>query len=431
MKKINVILITGFLLLSGLVINPAYGKDSISAPNEKNIFYVGGNGTGNYTHIQDAIDDASSGDIVFVYSGVYNENLLFSNGKSLELIGQEVNSTFINGTNSNNVVSIYADRVKINGFTLTNSGQYNNGIYINSNNNVICGNFIFNNDNGIEIYSSKNTIIYNNFIAYNDAWGIYLWPDADNIKIIGNTISDNEGPGVQTNSGSNNIFMKNNIVSNNNDHGICIGGTSNSSGHNILQNTIINNQGIGLFISLVTNSNFYGNTVSDNLYYGIAIFESNNIKLSFNDVSYNSMSGAIIMKLTNSKISNNEFSCNEDGIIIERSQGNVISENEIACNALYGIKSTSNSSNNHIYHNNIINNTINGFDEGNNSWDNGYPSGGNYWSDYKGVDNNGDGIGDTPYIISSNSKSLTKSNSDNYPFMSYNGWEKKLLKTLR
>ena len=45
-----------------------------------------------------------------------------------------------------------------------------------------------------------------------------------------------------------------------------------------------------------------------------------------------------------------------------------------------------------------------------NIWDNGYPSGGNYWSDYAGVDADGDGIGDTPYIIDDN-------NIDHYPLM--------------
>jgi hypothetical protein len=45
-----------------------------------------------------------------------------------------------------------------------------------------------------------------------------------------------------------------------------------------------------------------------------------------------------------------------------------------------------------------------------NSWDAGYPSGGNYWSDYSGVDSNLDGIGDTPYVIDS-------SNVDHYPLV--------------
>ncbi len=51
-----------------------------------------------------------------------------------------------------------------------------------------------------------------------------------------------------------------------------------------------------------------------------------------------------------------------------------------------------------------------------NFWDDDHPSSGNYWSDYNGTDSNGDGIGDTPYIIDAN-------NTDHYPLMSpYSYW---------
>jgi parallel beta-helix repeat protein len=66
--------------------------------------------------------------------------------------------------------------------------------------------------------------------------------------------------------------------------------------------------------------------------------------------------------------------------------------------------------NNKVYFNNFIDNIEDQAVDipGANSWDYGYPAGGNYWSDYAGVDNfsgvnqddpGSDGIGDTPYEI--------------------------------
>jgi len=72
------------------------------------------------------------------------------------------------------------------------------------------------------------------------------------------------------------------------------------------------------------------------------------------------------------------------------------------------------STNNTIYHNNFVNNTeqvyISTHPSYANFWDNGYPSGGNYWSNYTGVDADNDGIGDEPYTIDAN-------NTDRYPLI--------------
>jgi hypothetical protein len=65
-----------------------------------------------------------------------------------------------------------------------------------------------------------------------------------------------------------------------------------------------------------------------------------------------------------------------------------------------------------VYHNNFINNTsLLAVDTSTVSWDDGYPSGGNFWGDYNGTDANGDGIGDQPYLIG------TSGFTDNYPLM--------------
>ena len=70
------------------------------------------------------------------------------------------------------------------------------------------------------------------------------------------------------------------------------------------------------------------------------------------------------------------------------------------------------SSGNLFFHNNLLDNSKQVLMTAGSSdiWDNGYPSGGNYWSDYNGTDADGDGIGDVPYIID-------EYNQDNYPLM--------------
>jgi parallel beta-helix repeat protein len=118
-------------------------------------------------------------------------------------------------------------------------------------------------------------------------------------------------------------------------------------------------------------------------------------------------------------ITNNNISNNTHGIFLEPMDNdfNIISENLVADNE-FAIN-ISQSNNNLIYHNNFINNTFQASDDSINKWDNDYPQGGNYWSDYSGVDNykgpnqdipGSDGIGDTNYTIDSDTK-------DNYPLM--------------
>jgi hypothetical protein len=103
--------------------------------------------------------------------------------------------------------------------------------------------------------------------------------------------------------------------------------------------------------------------------------------------------------ITENNITNNDY-----GIIIDCASDNIIHGNIILNNDEYGIYifcfriPPGSSDNNHIYHNNFIGNTGHASVSGDNQWDYGYPSGGNYWDDYTGVDSDGDGIGDTPYV---------------------------------
>jgi len=115
-----------------------------------------------------------------------------------------------------------------------------------------------------------------------------------------------------------------------------------------------------------------------------------------------------------SLITNNNANSNScKGIYLYSSSNNILTKNNLNLNDYYGIYLLD-SSTNKIYLNNFVDNTIQAYDNtGTNSWDNGYPSGGNYWSDYDeesegaidvksgpNQDQAGsDGFADTPYDI--------------------------------
>ena len=125
-------------------ITPSIAVDTLknsSIPNSNGkIFYVGGKGPVNYTTIRGAMDDASDGDTIFVYddSSPYYCNIVID--KSISLIGEDKNTTIINGKWSREVVYIKKfDRVTVSGFTIRGAEV---GICLKSNNNIITDNII-------------------------------------------------------------------------------------------------------------------------------------------------------------------------------------------------------------------------------------------------------------------------------------------------
>jgi len=90
---------------------------------------------------------------------------------------------------------------------------------------------------------------------------------------------------------------------------------------------------------------------------------------------------------------------------------NIIAYNNFIENKGYGLSFFRCSNDNHIYHNNFLYNYQNAYDECLNIWNSEYPFGGNYWSDYDGIDKDKDRIGDVPYEIPGGA------NRDNYPLI--------------
>jgi len=225
------------------------------------------------------------------------------------------------------------------------------------------------------------------------------------------TVIDGVGSGdvVYISSDSVNIsgFMIQNSGGNNYDAGITIYSDSNV----ITDNNVSNNNYFGISL-LSSNKNIISeNNIYFNFRDGITLWECNNNNVTNNNIISNSVHGVRLNYCNNNTISNNTIKSNIlDGVgLYSDNNHNVITKNTISDN-YYGIVigPIGTSESNVIFHNNIVNNMIQGEDESTNTWNDTYPSGGNYWSDYYGVDNfsgpnqnipGSDGIGDTPYDL--------------------------------
>lgn len=160
-----------------------------------NIFYVGGTGEGNYSSIQEAINNASSGDTIYVYhySSPYIEHVVID--KSIMLKGENKENTVIDGEFIGNVVSIArsSSGVIISGFTIKNSGPVGGaGIMIdNAQNIIIQENIIKDTDRGIFVDNSKDyQISINDF--YNNNYGVCIKTSDFGFIGLGNYFENNK-----------------------------------------------------------------------------------------------------------------------------------------------------------------------------------------------------------------------------------------------
>ncbi|MDY6960227.1 MAG: NosD domain-containing protein, partial [Halobacteriota archaeon] len=147
-------------------------------------------------------------------------------------------------------------------------------------------------------------------------------------------------------------------------------------------------------------------------------------KVTKNKLNSNRYCGIYLRSFSNSNmlVNNTHNSANGFGMFIEDSDNNRLLSNNISENK-YGISLLS--SNGNIIYNNYLSNTQNALDDGANIWSVEGREGknilgasfisGNYWSDYFGLDTDGDGLGDTsvPY----NSSGYISTGGDYHPLV--------------
>lgn len=394
-------------------------------------------------------------------------------GISLEFYsnGNSVIRNTVDHTNESGYAGIllawYSDHNEIVNNTVTCGA---NGIVIrlNSSENQIIGNTVSDNKwTGIRVWSSDNVLRCNNMTnnTYNFELGsfiqdidtsntvngkpIYYWvnqhdkqvpPDAGYIAIInstGITVENlnlaNNCEGVLIAYSSRTLIESVNIstvdygirIYSSHHNNVSVSTILNSgegislefSNNNAITDTAILNSSFGVFLDESSDNLISGNTLAAS-YSDIYIATSHNNRICQNKIS-NSRNGISIGQGSqNNTIETNLITNNYIGISVYDSYNNTIICNTIMLNSYYGIYFCR-SNNNVIYHNNFIDNTGQVFYREGNIFDNGYPSGGNYWSDYAGVDEKSgpnqdqpgsDGIGDTPYT-------LFPYGEDRYPLM--------------
>lgn len=246
--------------------------------NNGSILYVGGSGPGNYSTIQEAVDNASNGDTVFVFadSSPYYENVLVK--KSIILKGEDRDTVIIDGGMKGRVISIKASDVTICGFTLQNCGNtwyHDAGVGFgtwgdpNPNHVTIKDNKIIDNYDGIYAYYGENHIFSDNILMDNRNAGIYLHSGCENSVVSGNIVSNNENFGIYCQNDDYTEIFDNTIT--NSWYGIfCI-----DSEDDKIHNNVIKDTGCGILLEYVWTSNVYRNQIEQNdegMYCGYAPF---------------------------------------------------------------------------------------------------------------------------------------------------------------
>jgi len=404
----------------------------------------------------------ASGDGIYLVDSSSNSidgNNITNNSDGISLYGCSNSNIFGNNITANDYAGILlfydSSNNSISGNNITANNWHGVRLYSSNYNNIVGNTFT---NNGLAVWSSylnfveNNTvngkplvylegvsdysvgdagqvvlvncasIVINNLNLSNASVGVELW-QTNNARITNNNIANNNFDGIYVYSSFNCTVSANNIT--NNYDGIDL---YNSRSISIFGNNITASSYAGIYIDATWESTISENNISENLN-GIYLrsshiyLRSSDITISGNNITANSNYGIYLDDSWYSTIDGNNITNNQYGIYLYDSPSNGIYINSVHGNNIannqYGVY-LDDSIFNIFCHNNFVNNYVQVSSDGfPNAWESGYPSGGNYWSDYAGVDFNhdqnqniagGDGVGDTAYTIDAK-------NIDHYPLM--------------
>lgn len=429
-----------------------------------------------YPTIQEAINNANDGDTVYVKTEIYREHVTIS--KSISLIGEERNATIVDGNGTGTVILITANNVSIINFTIRNAGKTwygsgyppsavsGNGVnYVNVKCNIltdaavcawfssssfvnITDNIVFNATTaGIIGYASSNILMHHNLVD-NCGWmGLHLDGSSTDCNLTDNTVM-NTIEGIEIEKSTGNFVERNQVINNNASIVLNQCSGSNSFRENNMTsdwyNLIVWGSTLEAFIQNIDISN----TVNNKTVY----YLTNQHDLIINPIYYPNLGYLAVVNCTRTTIRDFNITHNGDGLMLAystnctltnitlcgnlgplmyggltfyKSNNNTIVNNRISSNS-YAI-CLYQSDNNTFHHNFFSHNTVNVVADflspfggstriSVNFWDNYFE--GNYWSDYKGLDENKDGLGDSFYpVVASPTTPPELKQYDHYPLM--------------
>lgn len=335
-----------------------------------------------------------------------------------------------------------------------NVNNFSYQIYLNrSTYNILTGNTLSNSlGEGIYLtnYSLNNTLSFNS--VHSNREGIYFTGHAENNILTGNTIALNQWGIIFSYQSSNNNLKNNVLLGNQYNLGFYwwdqpedfiqdIDTSNTINGKPVYYLVNENNKeisGEAGFVGLVNSSNITAKNLNlVNNVYGVLLVSTQNSRIENIQLSNNYI-GVFLLNSLNNNLAQNQIFNNESPLSLTNSPFNIFTNNTIKSNN--GPLGFGHSTDNIFYHNNVIDNGqwcgsqayLRSETGESNIFDNNYPSGGNYWSDYSGIDEKSgpnqdqagsDGIGDNPYDMRYYYwGNCIKVDQDRYPFMVENGW---------